>query len=90
MRKQGAACCSGFQKARSSKTSAFSCIQPDRPGRNSPLWQPKCDGHTKGCTLPQQNCFPFLRAKHAPFFAYPAWKQDMQKILGFLAEVKNF
>ena len=30
-----------------------------------------------------------IRAKHAPFFAYPAWKQDMQKILGFAAEVRT-
>ena len=39
---------------------------------------------------PQDAVFPVLRAKHAPFFAHPAWKQDVQKILGILAEAKDF
>ena len=30
-----------------------------------------------------------IRAKHAPFFAYPAWKQDMQKILGVSTEARR-
>ena len=52
IRKRWAACCSGFQKVRSSKTSAFSLTQPDRPGRNSPLFQPKQNGCKKGFYQP--------------------------------------
>ncbi len=84
MQKSWAACCSGFQKARSSKTSVLWCVQPDRPGRNSPISQPKWDWYTKRFYHPQGGFFSIhIWAKHAPFFAYPAWKQDMQKILGF-------
>ncbi len=33
--------CSALQKVRSSKTSEFTCIQPDGPGCNSPVQRAK-------------------------------------------------
>ena len=79
-----------LQTVRKSRASDFGSPSRTNRGAIRPHHNRNETDVRKDFTNHKTSSFPILRAKHAPFFAYPAWEQDMQKILGSSTEAQDF